>query len=91
MHSPNHGSAVTLKLTPSQHQWVEQAAREWADLQGHSIGRDAVLLKLMELGLPLFQAELKQKQALVAAKSKSRGKIRLDADRPRTLKIVPLA
>ena len=90
MNTQNQGPAITLNLTPSQHQWVEQAARDWADLQGHSIGRDVVLLKLMELGLPLFQAELKQKQALAAAKFRPRSKARPDSTQPRTLKIVRL-
>ena len=93
----NDGFAITLKLTPAQHQWLEKAARQMAELQGRSVSQSAVLLKLMELGLPFLEAELRQGAKLAQDKEKKRQapkpsarQVALSEQHRRTLKLVPL-
>ena len=66
--------AIILNLTPAQHQYLEQAATRLATLQGRSVGKDVVILKLMEFGLPLFQAELEKASAALQSKNFSKTK-----------------
>ena len=47
-----------VSLTSIQQEWLIQAAKRWADQSGQSISKETVILKLMELGLPLFEERI---------------------------------
>lgn len=61
---------MKIPLTEIQNAWLDKAAKRWADQLGHSVSRETVILKLMELGLPLFEEILSNKKP---AKKKATG------------------
>lgn len=52
------GSLISLKLTPEQHQWLQNTQRFLQDETGCNVSHASILMRLMELGLPAFESEL---------------------------------
>lgn len=49
---------ISLKLTPEQHEWLENTARYIENETGSRVAMSSIILRLMEKGLPAFEEEL---------------------------------
>jgi hypothetical protein len=49
---------ISLKLTPDQHQWLENTSRFIENETGCQVAMSSIILRLMEKGLPAFEEEL---------------------------------
>jgi hypothetical protein len=79
MHHLDGHYAITLKLTAEQHRWLTDAAEAMSRVTDAPFGQQAVLQKLLELGLPRFEDDL----ALLRERQRA-----LDASRRPRLKVV---
>jgi hypothetical protein len=53
---------MKIPLTEIQNAWLDGAAKRWADQIGQTVSREMVILRLMELGLPLFEEGISNKK-----------------------------
>ncbi len=49
---------ISLKLTPEQHQWLDNTARFLENETGCQVAMSSIILRLMEKGLPAFEEEI---------------------------------
>ncbi len=72
MHHLEGHYAITLKLTAEQHRWLVDASEAMSRVTESSFGQQAVLLKLLELGLPKFEEDLELQKQRKRALEKAR-------------------
>ncbi len=49
---------ISLKLTPEQHQWLDNTAKFLENETGCQVAMSSIILRLMEKGLPAFEEEI---------------------------------
>jgi hypothetical protein len=55
--------SITLKLTPDQFKWLDNAARFIESETGAPVSHASIMMRLMEMGLPAFEQELEALRA----------------------------
>lgn len=55
-----HTFLMSLRLTAEQHRWLENTAACIVNETGHEASHSSILMRLLEFGLPAFEAELEQ-------------------------------